>query len=837
MPVDFPAGPVEGQTYAINGITYVFQSGAWVTATSVDPDARYVNVAGDTMTGPLTVRGAPPTFIFDLPGLKITSKSGTSTMTIMVSDPSEVAFGTREYIELGTTLSMGGIGYLETQSSGNLALSIFEPITCFGSVSAIIDPDHLTTKEYVDSMDGALNTSIGSKEPAIVAGTTTQYWRGDKSWQTLDKAAVGLGNVDNTTDLNKPVSTATQTALNLKANLASPTFTGVPAAPTAAGGTNTTQIATTAFVTSAITTAAVPGPATVAPLMAGVAAVGTTTKYAREDHKHPSDTAKLDATHAGTGGAAHANVIAAGAAGFMTGADKTKLDGIATGANLYVHPTGDGNLHVPVTSTTNNGRFLKAGATAGALSWALLATTDISGLDASLAAKEPTIAAGTTAQYWRGDKSWQTLDKAAVGLGNVDNTTDASKPVSTAQAAADALRVLKAGDTMTGNLIIQKGSPNFTLDAVGTTSGAVIWKRDNITLYSFFTSGTPLNLFLWRYDDAGVNNGTIMQVTRLTGEIGLGGSSLAGSQVRIVTPSVNTSEIGLHLHNQNNVNDSEVKLLFTRTNNIALGSITGQREGAANAGSLVFRTANLGVESVALTINSANLSAFSGPVTINSLNSLLSLTGAAGTLRNQNFQTAGVNRFQLRLNNVAEGGSNAGSNLQLMRFQDDGSNPDASTGALSVFEVDRATGQIAFNAGVAAGIRMHVAFQASENVDDGINLLLSNNSNISGNSSGIQFGAALGVVAPRATIRGQRSGNNGDFIIATAVSGVMTDTLTLTGIDRRAMFNTDTIGIATARTPASATAAGVQGQICWDANYVYVCTATNVWKRAALATW
>jgi hypothetical protein len=37
---------------------------------------------------------------------------------------------------------------------------------------------------------------------------------------------VGLGNIDNTSDANKPVSTAQQTALNLKANLASPTFTG-----------------------------------------------------------------------------------------------------------------------------------------------------------------------------------------------------------------------------------------------------------------------------------------------------------------------------------------------------------------------------------------------------------------------------------------------------------------------------------------------------------------------------------------------------------------------------------------------------------------------------------
>jgi hypothetical protein len=62
------------------------------------------------------------------------------------------------------------------------------------------------------------------------------------------KTNFALENVDNTTDLNKPISTATQTALDLKAALASPTFTGTPAAPTAASGTDTTQLATTAFV-------------------------------------------------------------------------------------------------------------------------------------------------------------------------------------------------------------------------------------------------------------------------------------------------------------------------------------------------------------------------------------------------------------------------------------------------------------------------------------------------------------------------------------------------------------------------------------------------------------
>lgn len=69
---------------------------------------------------------------------------------------------------------------------------------------------------------------------------------------TLSKTDVGLANADNTSDANKPVSTATATALGLKADKASPTFTGTPAAPTATAGTNTTQLATTAFVTTAV---------------------------------------------------------------------------------------------------------------------------------------------------------------------------------------------------------------------------------------------------------------------------------------------------------------------------------------------------------------------------------------------------------------------------------------------------------------------------------------------------------------------------------------------------------------------------------------------------------
>ena len=65
---------------------------------------------------------------------------------------------------------------------------------------------------------------------------------------TLEKADVGLEHVDNTADVDKPISTAVQEALDLKAPLDSPALAGTPTAPTAKTSTNNTQVATTVFV-------------------------------------------------------------------------------------------------------------------------------------------------------------------------------------------------------------------------------------------------------------------------------------------------------------------------------------------------------------------------------------------------------------------------------------------------------------------------------------------------------------------------------------------------------------------------------------------------------------
>lgn len=75
---------------------------------------------------------------------------------------------------------------------------------------------------------GAGVAAGGTANQALTKINSTDY---NTQWATIDKTFVGLGSADDTSDANKPVSTAQQTALDLKANLASPTFTGTVVLP------------------------------------------------------------------------------------------------------------------------------------------------------------------------------------------------------------------------------------------------------------------------------------------------------------------------------------------------------------------------------------------------------------------------------------------------------------------------------------------------------------------------------------------------------------------------------------------------------------------------------
>ena len=82
---------------------------------------------------------------------------------------------------------------------------------------------------YLNGVTSAIQTQLDDKSTASKTETLTNKTLTSPVINTptgITKTDVGLANVDNTTDANKPVSTATQTALDLKANLAGATFTG-----------------------------------------------------------------------------------------------------------------------------------------------------------------------------------------------------------------------------------------------------------------------------------------------------------------------------------------------------------------------------------------------------------------------------------------------------------------------------------------------------------------------------------------------------------------------------------------------------------------------------------
>ena len=100
---------------------------------------------------------------------------------------------------------------------------------------------------YVGTGTSNIAQAKKSEVTAVDSKVDTHIARVDNP-HGVTKAQVGLGNANDTSDADKPISIATQDALDLKANANNAALTGIPTAPTATVGTDTTQLATTAFV-------------------------------------------------------------------------------------------------------------------------------------------------------------------------------------------------------------------------------------------------------------------------------------------------------------------------------------------------------------------------------------------------------------------------------------------------------------------------------------------------------------------------------------------------------------------------------------------------------------
>jgi hypothetical protein len=148
--------------------------------------------------------------VSDLAAKQATLVSGTNIKTINGSS----LLGSGDLAIAGG----GGSGTVTSVTSATTDATVATTTTT--PVITIVSAPKLTTARTINgtSFDGTANITVAdsTKEPTIAAGTTAQYYRGDKTFQTLDKTAVGLANVDNTSDATKNSATATLTNKSLQ---------------------------------------------------------------------------------------------------------------------------------------------------------------------------------------------------------------------------------------------------------------------------------------------------------------------------------------------------------------------------------------------------------------------------------------------------------------------------------------------------------------------------------------------------------------------------------------------------------------------------------------------
>jgi hypothetical protein len=374
------------------------------------------NFAAGTITAALTGNASTATTLATARTIAGQSFDGSANISIAPTDLT------------GVNATAAEINLLDGVTATTAELNILDGVTADYAEINILDGATLSTAElnYVDGVTSAIQTQIDTKAP-----TASPTFTGTVSGIT--KAMVDLGNVDNTSDANKPVSTAAQTALDLKAPLASPALTGTPTAPTATAGNNSTQVATTAYADAAV-----------AALVDGAPALLNTL-----------------------------NELA-----FAIADDANFATTLTTSVGTKVSKAGD----------TMTGLLVLSADPSDALGAATKQYVDTAEADAVTAAGT---AAGTAISNAVG-----ALTKSSVGLANVDNTSDANKPVSTAQATAIAAAQTAAqtyADALTTSDVAE-GTAQYFTDARAKSSAADLLTGATLTNITITGSGSGLTI-------------------------------------------------------------------------------------------------------------------------------------------------------------------------------------------------------------------------------------------------------------------------------------------------------------------------------------------------------
>ena len=365
----------------------------------------------------------------------------------------------------------------------------------------------------------------------------------------IDKSMVGLSNIDNTSDANKPISSATQTALNLKANTADVTNELALKANASDVSTSLASKANSSDVSSALN------------LKANSADVTSELSL----KANTSDVSTSLALKANTADVTSSLNLKANAADVTSAlADKensaNKSTSAALGTSDILYPSQKA-VKTYVDAQVASGAPDADASTKGKIQL----TGDLGGTAASPTVPGLALKAPINNPTFTGTVGG--LDKSMVGLSNIDNTSDANKPISSATQTALNLKA-NASDVST-SLAAKANSSDVT--------SALADKENNSNKSTSTALGTsdilyPSQKAVKTYVDTqapDANTSTKGKI-RLAGDLGGDGSTAS-------SPVISESAINNNKLADNAVTSSKILNGTISTNDLADNLITNSK--------------------------------------------------------------------------------------------------------------------------------------------------------------------------------------------------------------------------------------------------------------------
>ena len=220
--------------------------------------------------------------------------------------------------------------------------------------------------------------------------------------------------------------------------------------------------------------------------------------------------------------------------GLMIAADKVKLDGIAPNANNYVHPTNDGNLHVPATGTTNNGKVLMAGPSAGSLLWSNIVSQDNSITNLKLS-QVPTATIKGRASSGTGDVEDLTAAQALAVIGAKSATYQGEfkTAIVTMGTGAQSYQLPKSTISYFDAPMPTNATMLFKIDATNTANPAQVLTNELFQSVVYIQTGADITGVSFTYPNGQMIFGTFIMQSSTTYKFTWDAIRVNGTTVKI----------------------------------------------------------------------------------------------------------------------------------------------------------------------------------------------------------------------------------------------------------------------------------------------------------------